>query len=182
MRVVPSFEPFEYRKLRFSRSFEPVSTQYFAFQRCKEAFGHRVVVGGADRSHRGHDAHFATAAFKGVAGVLASVVGVVNRDLVPWRQSVGPPSPPRVGLPGPPGWCTRSSAVVPRAIRRSASGAPPACNRPGCRARPPVRVDRRRTLRALGPTMNAMDQRRQPRILACPRRQRPIDPRVIPTP
>ena len=44
-RIVEAFDEAEHGAARLNRRVEPVSSEPLAFQRAKEAFGHRVVVG-----------------------------------------------------------------------------------------------------------------------------------------
>ena len=70
MRVVPSFDAFEHREPRLGLGLEAPAVQEFLFERCEEALRHRIVVGIADRAHRGHDVHFLAALAERVARVL----------------------------------------------------------------------------------------------------------------
>ena len=49
-RVVPAFQVFEHGHARFGLGLERASVDELAFERCEEAFGHRVVVAITGRS------------------------------------------------------------------------------------------------------------------------------------
>src|ERR1700691_4596826 len=78
MRVLPTFNPFEYGHLSFRLTFEPTPVQQLTLERGKEALRHRVVVCIAHRTHRGHDARLAAALAERVACVLAAAIRMMN--------------------------------------------------------------------------------------------------------
>ena len=47
----------------------------------EEALRHSVIVSVADRAHGRHDTHLATAFAKGITGVLAALIGMVDYRL-----------------------------------------------------------------------------------------------------
>jgi len=61
MRIVPTFDEFKDRQLCLDLCPEAASVEELAFQGCKEAFGHCVVVAVADGAARGTDSHFRAA-------------------------------------------------------------------------------------------------------------------------
>src|SRR6266404_596051 len=83
MRVVPTFNPLKNSHLRFGLAFESTAVQHLALERSEKALCHRVVVGIADRSHRGHDAGLPAALAEGVAGVLTATIRVMDHGLRP---------------------------------------------------------------------------------------------------
>ena len=83
MRVVPAFDPFEYRQPGFGLRLEGPAVQQFAFQCREEAFGHGVVIRIADRAHRRHHAHLLAAFAERIAGVLTTLVGMMDNRLRP---------------------------------------------------------------------------------------------------
>ena len=70
MRVVPTLDPFEDRHASLGLTLEASAAEQFALERGKEALRHGIVIGITDRTHRGHDARFATALAEGITGVL----------------------------------------------------------------------------------------------------------------
>jgi hypothetical protein len=55
-RIVETLDELEHRGPRLRLRLEPPPVEQLALKRCKEALGHRVVMGVADRSHRGSPA------------------------------------------------------------------------------------------------------------------------------
>ena len=64
-RVVEAFDELKDGKCSFTRSFETMADEQFAFERRIEALAHRVVVAISNRSHRGKDAGLFTALSEG---------------------------------------------------------------------------------------------------------------------
>ena len=83
MRVVPALEPREDRHPRLGVTLERPAIDDFTLEGGEEALGHGVVVRIASRSHRGHDASFATSLAERIARILAALVGMVNDRLRP---------------------------------------------------------------------------------------------------
>src|SRR5450631_1237385 len=81
MRVIPTFDPLKNSHLRFGLAFESTAVQYLPLERSEKALRHRVVVGIADRSHRGHDTGLAAALAEGVARVLTATIRVMDHGL-----------------------------------------------------------------------------------------------------
>ena len=52
-RVVPAFDEVEDGEAGVGLSWEPLSIEQLALERCEEALAERVVVGVADTAHRG---------------------------------------------------------------------------------------------------------------------------------
>src|SRR5262245_60296623 len=78
MRVVPAFDELEHRDLRLGLVLEAPPLEQLAFQRREEALGDRVVVGIADRSHRGAYTHLPAAQPEGDRGVLRALIGMMD--------------------------------------------------------------------------------------------------------
>src|SRR5678815_4224107 len=83
MRVVPALEPFEDRHPGLGMGLEATTVQHFALERGEEALGHGVVVRIADRTDRGHDAHFLAALAERVTRILTAPVAMVNDTVGP---------------------------------------------------------------------------------------------------
>jgi len=83
MRVVPAFDPFEYRQPGLGLGLEGPAIQHFAFQCREKAFSHGIVIGIANRAHRWHHAHLLAAFAESIAGVLTTLVGMMDDRLQP---------------------------------------------------------------------------------------------------
>src|SRR5439155_6250467 len=69
-RMIETLDEREYGDARFSLRLEPAPVEQLAFERGEEALRHRVVVGVADRSHRGPHAGLAATRAEGDRCVL----------------------------------------------------------------------------------------------------------------
>ena len=78
MRVVPSLDVLEDGQARRGLRREAVALEQFAFEGGEEALAHRVVVGVADRAHRGSNAHQLAPLPEGERRVLAALIGVMD--------------------------------------------------------------------------------------------------------
>src|SRR3984957_15667537 len=83
MRVVPTFDPLKNSHLRFGLAFESTAVQHLALEGSEKALCHRVVVGVADRSHRGHDTGLAAALAESITCVLTATIRVMDHRLRP---------------------------------------------------------------------------------------------------
>src|SRR5215213_4813589 len=72
-RIVPALNVAKNRRLGFGLRCKPPPGQQFAFQRGKEALAHGVVVGIANRPHRGPHACFTAAATERQSSVLGGL-------------------------------------------------------------------------------------------------------------
>src|SRR5688572_13225776 len=73
-RIVEALDEVEEAKPRVARSGEPHPFEQLAFERCKEALTHRIVVTVAHRAHRWPDARLATARAEADRRVLTALV------------------------------------------------------------------------------------------------------------
>src|SRR2546428_721922 len=78
--VVPGLEVIKDGDPRLLPGFEVRAVEKLALETGEEALGHRVVIGRADLAHRGGDPRLAAAVAEGEAGVLRSVIGVVDES------------------------------------------------------------------------------------------------------
>src|SRR5262249_24559955 len=77
-RVVPTLDIREGRHRRLGFRSEAAPIDELALETGEEALGHCVVVGVSDASHRGSHAHLAATLAERDAGVLATLVAVMD--------------------------------------------------------------------------------------------------------
>ena len=77
-RVVPTLDVREYGESSRGLGLEAAPVEQFALKAGEEAFRHRIVVGVADAAHRWPHAEVAAALAEGDAGVLRTLVAVMN--------------------------------------------------------------------------------------------------------
>ena len=82
-RVVPTLDVGEEGQARLGLGLPAAPVDELAFEAGEEALGHGVVVGVADRSHGRTNAHLLAPLAEGDAGVLATLVAVVDDALGP---------------------------------------------------------------------------------------------------
>jgi hypothetical protein len=78
MRVIPTLNPPEDSQTGVDFSFPTMLGNKFTFKAGKEAFGHGIVISITDGTHRQFHTHFLTTLSKGEAGVLTTVVVVMD--------------------------------------------------------------------------------------------------------
>ena len=76
--VVPAFNPGEHCQSGLGTGFEVLAIDQFAFQASKEALRHGIIKGITDCSHGRAYTHLAAAVAEGQAGVLTSLVAMMN--------------------------------------------------------------------------------------------------------
>ena len=81
VRVVPALDELEDRHTRLGLRLETVPVNQLAFERGKEALGHRIVVAIADRPHRRPHTHQSAALAEGERGVLTALVAMMDNVL-----------------------------------------------------------------------------------------------------
>src|ERR1700751_1362360 len=77
-RIVEALDEGEHCASRLGLRLEPAAIEQFAFEGREEAFAHGVVIGIADRTHRGSHTGLTTAVAELDRGVLRTLVGVVD--------------------------------------------------------------------------------------------------------
>src|SRR5213593_1048818 len=77
-RVVPALDEVEDGEACLGRCREPLPIEQLALERREEALAERVVVGIADRAHRGPGVGLTTAEPEGDRRVLAALIRVMN--------------------------------------------------------------------------------------------------------
>src|SRR5689334_5433589 len=87
-RVVPTFDVAEDRHLDLCLRCEPPPRQQLAFERCKEALAHGVVVSVANRSHGRADASRATAPTECQSRILGGFKRSSQHDRSTWTRIV----------------------------------------------------------------------------------------------
>lgn len=83
--VVPALDVAEQGHAGLGLGFKDVAFNQFTFERGEEALGHGIVVGIAHAAGRRFDTHFRAALAEGHAGVLATLVAMMN-DLIRLAQ------------------------------------------------------------------------------------------------
>ena len=76
--VVPAFNPGEYCQAGFGTGSEGFTINEFALETSEETLRHGIIKRIANRSHGRSHAHLAAAIAEGHAGVLASLIAVMN--------------------------------------------------------------------------------------------------------
>src|SRR5262249_13991394 len=79
--VIPAFDVVEQRAAGIGRRAEALTVQQLTFERRKETLAQGIVIGIADRAHRGLNAEVETALAVGDGRVLAAMIGMMD-DLV----------------------------------------------------------------------------------------------------
>jgi len=80
--IIPTFDPFKDRQLRFGLRAKGAPIEQLTFQSGEKRLGHGVIVGIADRTDGWHDAHFSAALAEGEARVLRAVIGMMDDTLL----------------------------------------------------------------------------------------------------
>ena len=78
VRIVPGLDEAENGHARFGLRLEAAARQKFAFERCEEAFAHRVVVTIRNRSHRRANIGFLAAQSERKRRVLRALIGMMD--------------------------------------------------------------------------------------------------------
>ena len=79
--VVATLDPSKDRQSSLGLGFAAAPGNELTLQAGKEALCHSVVISITDSAHRGSYAHFLAALAKGYAGVLATLIAVMNHRL-----------------------------------------------------------------------------------------------------
>ena len=86
--IVEAFDEFEDRMSRLSLRLEAAPIEQLAFEGGEETLAHGVVVGVADRAHRGAHAGIAAAATELDRGILGGIQLIVaTRSLLAYRAT-----------------------------------------------------------------------------------------------
>ena len=83
--IVEALDELEDGHARFGLRLEPAAIEKLALERGEEALRHRVVVGVADRAHRGPHAGLAAALAERDGGILRALIRVMDDILRPAR-------------------------------------------------------------------------------------------------